>query len=686
MKLVLSLLSASLLSAANAKASNNIERIQVQGDFRQTNIMDVPSHVTLIDEAQIERRQAQHLESIYQSLANVNFSAGASRGKFVQIRGIGERSQFTDSINPSVGMTIDSIDYSGLGLGSSLFDINQIEIFRGPQGTRFGNSAMAGMIHMMSTAPEDQSITKLKLGVQQYGGKQLNIANTGPLSDSLNYRFSYSQFLHDGYQENQFLRRIDTQGFDEQTGRFQLAWQASDTLKLHWTTHWMDFDNGYDGFSLDNTRRTFSDKPGQDTQNTLAHALNAKFSGFNLFDLESTVTLNDTETQYGYDEDWTYPRFHPDGYASEDHYDRKHQQLTLDSRAISKTPVFSGRTDYIFGLYTSHKENNLNRKQSYHSEETTQQVALYSQLDTRLSRDLTLITGLRFEQYQSDFTNSHQLNLKHQEDLWGGQIALHYQIHANQSVFARWSRGYKAGGFNGEALSKAKDNPHFADILAKHGDFQAETLISRELGLKGVSQDQNLQYQLTFFHSKRQDMQVKGWAIEASEHDFTGFIVNANGTNYGLEAEFQFQVAQDLELSAAVGYLKTELKDFVTSTGIDQSGREQAQSPNLSYSTNLLYDITDAFSFNTTIEGKSAYYLSDNHDTKTDDVTLLHADITYQQTQWQILLWGKNLTDETYPVRGFYFGNDPRDGYTEHAYYQFGAPREFGLTFTMTFE
>ncbi len=114
----------------NAASEQAVERILVQGDFRQQQLQKLPGSILVLSQQDISRQNAQHLDDLLQQAANVNFSAGASRGRFLQIRGIGERSEFVDSINPSVGVLIDGIDYSALGV-SSLADVQQVEIFRG---------------------------------------------------------------------------------------------------------------------------------------------------------------------------------------------------------------------------------------------------------------------------------------------------------------------------------------------------------------------------------------------------------------------------------------------------------------------------------------------------------------------------------------------------------------------------
>ena len=110
-----------------------IEEIVVNADYRSSDLSDIPSSVIVLDENLIQSRNAQHLEEVLLNVPNVNFSSGSSRSRFYQIRGIGERGQFSEPLNSSVGVIIDGIDFSGIGNAAMLYDIDQVEVFLGPQ-------------------------------------------------------------------------------------------------------------------------------------------------------------------------------------------------------------------------------------------------------------------------------------------------------------------------------------------------------------------------------------------------------------------------------------------------------------------------------------------------------------------------------------------------------------------------
>ena len=145
-----------LLLLPCAAMASDIEEIVVTADFRPTNEMTLPQSVSVVTANTIKSRGAQQIEDIINTVPNMNFDSGTGRARFFQIRGIGEREQFIDPINPSVGVIIDGVDFSGAGTIATMLDVNQVEVLRGPQGTRYGANALA----VRSELPEERSIVR----------------------------------------------------------------------------------------------------------------------------------------------------------------------------------------------------------------------------------------------------------------------------------------------------------------------------------------------------------------------------------------------------------------------------------------------------------------------------------------------------------------------------------------------
>ncbi|WP_444914078.1 TonB-dependent receptor [Microbulbifer sp. TRSA007] len=690
------------IATANT-AGTGLEEVVVTAQLRETNLLELPSSVTVLDESAIDARGAANLDQLLNMAPNVNFSSGASRGRFVQIRGIGERSQFIDPVNPSVGLIIDGIDFTGLGLAASTLDIDQVEILRGPQGTVYGANALAGLINMTSAAPTSESTTKVSAELSEYNGQSLSAATSGSLSDALGYRLAASKRKSDGYTENVYLNRDDTSNIDESVLRGKLAYSPSDDLKLGVTLFYVDVDNGYDAFSLYNTRETQSDQPGWDRQEALAGALTAQWSGNENFTLEGTLSLADSDTEYGYDEDWSYIGFHPWEYSSTDNYQRDKDNISIDLRALSteKSKLFWDRSHWVVGLYGRTEREDLNRNQSFRSTFDTENSAIYGQLSTEITPAINLITGLRLERREADYSDSYSIDADNGENLWGGNISLQYHYTDNTLLYATVSRGYKAGGVNGRIISESTIN---TEINSDMFEFDTEHMLNYELGVKGSWLENRLQAQVAAFYQDRDDVQAKVSIFDSEEKSFSDYLANAAGGNtVGLEVELNYQATDTLRFFASAGWLNAEFEGYESSShvdarddsaevslaAVDLDGRDIAHAPNYQFFTGTEIDLLPNLILRLELEGKDEFYFSNSHDEKSTAYELVNARLTYQGDNWDVSLWGRNLTDEDYYVRGFYFsnqgGNNPANGYAPEPYYQYGEPRIAGVTGTYTF-
>nr|WP_193987869.1 TonB-dependent receptor [Lelliottia steviae] len=695
MKRRLSLLSAAILPlfAASTIAyaeDGELEKILVTGDFQKESIQTLSASASLFSDHEINQRGAKFLDEMLASAANVNFTSGASRGRYVQIRGVGLRSQFVDPINPSVGLVIDGINYSGLGGSSLLFDVDQVEIYRGPQGTRFGADALAGMIQMESAAPTLDPSVKVQLGAGNYNSYEAGIAAGTGITDDTAVRASIYQRESDGYVENRYLNK-DTQQQDELVSRFKLHSQLTNNLRTELSVHYININNGYDAFTLDNSRYSVADEPGEDNQESIAVGLANTYTGFDLFDVSLNVSGIDSELLYSFDEDWVcndeaQPELcaaglHEWGYSSTDTYlrDRKDQAAELQFNSKSG--------EWVAGIYYQGREVDLERQytwltQPFTSNYETSNIAAYGQVATPIGPKTTLITGLRVEQYQGDYIDNNGFIEETDDVMVGGKLALEYQVIDRTMIYTSITRGYKAGGINSEALAKAKDEGLNldADFFANHTSFAPEYLWSGEFGVKGSSLDDRFVLRLAAFYMYREDMQLKSWQVEGQK--FTGYIDNASsGENYGLEIEGSFQATDNLLLTGSAGYLHTEINDFVAQSGLDQDGRDQAQAPKYQYAFTARYNFTPALYASIGVEGKDDYYFSDSHNSKAPSTNLVNASFGYESDNWSINAWARNLFDEDVPTRGFEFGNDPLDGYATHTYTQLGEPMVAGVTF-----
>ena len=670
--------------AAPLLAQPVLEEIIVTADFRQSAVEDIAASISVIDPDTMSKKNAQHLEDILLNAPNVNLASGASRARFIQIRGIGERGQFSEPLNSSVGLMIDGVDFSGTGTAGMLYDMEQVEILMGPQGTRYGSNALAGLINLKSRAPESEFGYGVQL--QAANAEERGIAGylTGPATDDLFYRVSLQQLESDGFGENRYLGR-PTNAREETTLRGKFRWLISDTEQLDFTTAMIDLDNGYDAFSLDNIRDTLSDEPGFDRQDSKLASLNFSTSRFNPFTLEVMGGFATSDIAYGYDEDWVYTGFHPFEYSSTDQYFRNRETSSGEVRLVSSEDgaLFGGRTSWVAGLYSLHQDVDLARDYTFLADVFSSRfiigrVAAYADTSTALSDSLSLELGVRTERFSAEYSDSSGLDFSPDDDLFGGKIGLNYRLANDNLLYASISRGYKSGGFN-------TDGSLDTDLR----EFDAETLWNYEAGFKGLLLDDSLQLQAALFYMDRDDVQISSSTVRVRDDgssEFIDFIGNAAaGSNSGIELSGQWLASESLTLYGSLGLLDAKYEDFINSAGDNLDGRQQAHAPDYQYTIGMDIMFSTALGLDINLQGRDAFYFSDSHSIRSNSYALLNASLRYQRGNLNATLWGRNLGDKDYYVRGFYFGNDPRDNYTAKGYTQLGEPVRYGLTVNLDF-
>jgi iron complex outermembrane receptor protein len=669
-----------------AFGQESIEEIIVTGEFRDRSLDDLPASISVVRAEAIEERSALHLEEALALVPNVNISAGSTRSRFFQIRGIGERGQFVEPLNPSVGLIIDGVDLSTAATAATLFDVEQVEVFRGPQGTRYGANALAGLINVRTRGPTDEFEARAGIDTANYGTYTLNGAVSGPLGGRVSGRLTGQQHRSDGFHDNTFLNREDTNERDELSVRGKIRWLAGESLTVDALLGYVDLDNGYDAFSLDNDRNTLSDEPGRDAQETVFGGLDFGWDGANAFTLHASAANALSDSVYGYDEDWTYVGFHPFGYSSTDYYFRDRKTRTTELRVLSKESgrVFDESTDWVAGLYALDSEVDLRREYTFFPAPFTStfaidRIALFGQLESALGDRTRLTTGLRYERHRSTYADSEAVSFSPEDDLLGWRISIDHAFADALMGYFTLSRGYKAGGFNTDGT-----------LDAYLRQYEPETLLNLEVGLKGGFLDRRLEARLALFYMARDDVQIASSLTRVrpdGSAEFINFIGNAaEGTNRGVEAELVFAITDRLDFSASISLLDSEYEAFINAEGDDLDGREQAHAPGHQFAVSVRYAFADDWHAQLGVEGRDAFYFSDSHNERSRSYELVNASVGFTRSPWDVRLWGRNLTDEDTFVRGYFFGNDPRIDYAARSYTQLGEPRRVGLSVSYAFE
>ena len=665
-----------LVAALSANADVPLEEIAVTADYRDRTLSDVPFSVTAMSGEFVEASAVQHFEELINLVPNMNWSGDGHRARYFQIRGVGELEQYQGAPNPSVGFLIDDIDFSGIGGVATLFDVERVEVLRGPQGSRYGANALGGLVYVRSTAPSADRDGRVRLMVGDDDARSLALAFGGAMnaSESTVFRVSAQRFQGNGFRDNAYLNRNDTNGRDETALRGRVRFIPAEDTLVDVSLLYSRLDNGYDAFSLDNGNTMLSDKPGQDAQASSGAAVRVEWPAFDMLTATSITSFADSSMDFNFDADWGNDEsWAPFTYDYVSVSDRERRTASQEFRL--------GTEQWLVGIYALNLVDEIvtsNRGEYYDpfqdwanslddvfgSEYEATNVALFGQLDHELTPATRVATGFRIERRSTNYSDTAGLEAGPSETLWGGEIGISHDF-TDYSAYATLSKGYKAGGFN---LGTVPDG---------NRDFGSEAMWTIETGVKAVLPDHGLQVNAAIFHYRRFEQQVRT-SIQLVPDDPASFVFFTDnvgeGEAIGVEMEARWYPADEWEFYASLGLIDATL----------QNGRQQAHAPPFTLAAGASYHNSNGYFVQLDVSAKDAFYFDVSHDQKSRPYQLFNVRIGRETETWLTALWVRNLLDEHYAVRGFYFGNEPPD-FPDTLYTRSGDPRQIGATIERRF-
>ncbi len=689
------LVAAALLATQNLSAQPaDLEEIVVTAAFRDTALEALPVSVSVLDRDELRATTEQHFEEAIRQIPNLNLSGEGSRARYFQLRGVGELEQYEGSPNPSIGFVVDDIDFSGLGSVGTLFDVDRVEVLRGPQGTRYGANALGGLIYMRSLAPTPELAADFEATMGSDGAAALGAAVGGPINDALGYRASVHHYRSNGFRDNVYLGRDDTYGRDELTARGKLSWSAGDAVTVDVATLYVDIDNGYDAWAIDNGFRTYSDKPGRDAQRSAAASVRVS-AELGRVDLVSITSVADTDAVFSFDADWGNAEYWaPYVYDYVTSNDRERRTMSQEFRVLSKPGAMAaGRGQWLLGVYAldltesnDHSDVGMDNifcdpctlDSSVRSDYDATNLALFGEVQIDVTERLSVTAGVRWERREADYVDSTGNRFGPADDMLGGELAADWRLAARRFAYVRLARGYKAGGFN---VALAGQDFGIVDNLSPENiEFDPESMTSLEAGVRATSSSGRLRVDVGVFAARRDDEQIK-IPLQLRLGDPSSFLfVTANaerGELSGLEGAIEWQINDRVALSSTVGALRATVERFSLYPGLE--GREQAHAPHYTYSVGASYRASIGWWARLDVSGMDAFYFDYSHDQRSSAYGIVDLSAGRNWGAWSVKLWARNLLDEEYAVRGFYFGNEPPD-FPATLYTRLGDPRHYGVT------
>jgi len=585
-----------------------LEPLRVTADLWAMPLARIPASVTVYDEAALRAGSVRHFGDLADQIPNLTWTGGTSRPRYLQIRGVGENSQFEgETPDSAVRFLVDDLDFTGLGTIGSAFDVQQVEVLRGPQAGAFGANAAGGVVRLVTNAPTPFWTGRAEAG---YGGDSLRtggFAVGGPLvsakPEQLMMRVAVQQTNNDGFRRNLTLNE-DTNARDEFTARLRLTWNPNELWRWEAAVLAADFENGYDEFALDNNGRyTYSDEPGADTQESYAGSLRGTYRAADGLRFTTVTSGSRNDSRYAYDDDWTAASYM--GFS--DHTRRRwvvNEELRLDSErdvaaGVSRWTLgaFYSRLDESTRYTNTDPGNVRGLRTVYHSTIS----ALFGQANYLLTPRTRLIAGLRVE-----------------------NISL-----SGDGIKTRYRAG--PGTFDPEVVTR----PAFDDVLFG-GNYR-------------------------FFTDNGGDSHV-----------------------YGLEAAGSYALTKTWSVRASLALMRSELKPFTLANGNTGGGRDLANTPDYGYTLGTRYGADRGFFASAELVGRAEQFDSNNQHEARRAFTVVNATLGYAWGDWTLAFWAKNLFDEVYDKRVYFFGNEDPD-YIETRYENRADPRQIGGTVSYRF-
>ncbi len=616
------------------ETANVIEQIVVTARRREESLIDVPIAVTAISGTELEDLGAVDITDLNQMVPNVTIevSRGTNTTLTPFIRGVGQQDPVA-GFEQGVGIYIDDV-YLNRPQGAvlDLYDVERVEVLRGPQGTLYGRNTIGGAIKYVTRRISDEPELRLKLAGGSYRQFDAIATFSLPLSDSFRMGGTVARFTRDGFGDNLNLQGLENYDKDILGGRLSFEWTPRDDLFIRVAGDWTD-DNSdpRQGHRLipgalsgaPVLKNVFDTRAGLNTPR--ANTVNRGISGLIEWDVNSVFTFKNIvayrDNLSALPEDFdSLPAADLDvPVIYKDHQFTEEAQLLFQSarwsgvagffymnaKAFNAFDVILGELGGLLGL------PGLNAFTL--GDVKTDTWSLFFDVTYALSDRFDLSVGGRYTSDKRTSRILRQTFLGGFSEYFGGPVrppilvttdflgsktfedftpraSLSWKPDEDQNFYVSFSQGFKGGGFDprGSALAAPDLNGNGVAGPADPEDvfefllFKPEKITSYEVGHKGSFLDGRYRHSIALFWTPYKDVQIPGSVGVDTDGDgiedtFVGITSNAGRARIrGIEWEADAWLADDLfgagsSLKAhwAIGYIDAKFKRFINAFGVD---------------------------------------------------------------------------------------------------------------------
>lgn len=689
---------------------------------RAESLQSVPLAVTAVDASAIDRNRIVSVDQVARLTPNVDFNAAGSVVGTVNmyIRGIGARETEISQDSP-IALSIDGV-YIPTAAGSliDVYDVQQIEVLRGPQGTLQGRNATGGAINVVTARPTGEFDGKLALSYGRFEEVNIKGVVNIPIVEDL-FSGKMSAFFNDGgnYMRNTVYDGLRTAGgLTNWGGRIGLLFTPSDSFDAYLTA--------------DYVRNKSPQPPARSTEH--AGSLVSEVSGVTEFESITCRIYGHCAPvgKYEVQSDFIEPQTSKNGGAgltmnwnlggavltSVSGFRFVNEHVSLDNdrtpdlivHIVNRTTRYrswseelriasdsDGPLSYVAGVYLSTTKatlvqptitggalrglpNEMTRITTPRRQQRATSYAAFAQLNYDITDALKATAGARVTRDEKRLTaqpggepdRSGTFNANFTEPTF--EAGVQYTFGPDYLAYFRFAQGYRSGGLNGTVAFLADITPYFP-----------ETVNSYEIGLKTQWLNRRLTVNIAGFYYNYDDMQIAENSVAAGTGATITLVKNAGTAKiWGLELEGNYQADDSFSFYWALGYLDTRYGHQLINLGhgvFDLADIPLARTPKISGTVGADYRIQlgqndGSVTLGADVTFKTRHYTNPEPlpNAEQKAYALLNASITYrtEDEKYFISLWGENLTNQ-------YYHTQAEDGSGQYLWQLVGRPRTYGV-------
>lgn len=676
-----------------------LEEITVTAQRRAQSVNDIPISVSAFGGEDLRDRGVQNFNELAEIMPNVAMNSFFASRAEISIRGVAMSESWWSTDQPPVGVYLDDVFLGSRAVHlSQIFDLERVEVLRGPQGVLFGRNTTAGAVNYISKAPDETLGGFVNASYGNYGTAEISGAFNIPINDAWGVRLSGKTRTSDGWARN-VNTDTDVLDYDSWAARAVVQYSgesATWTLNVHGSDY-EGHENYYFNSAIPENEGLDWDEFNQQQDDTVEDidAWGVSLTGsieLSNFDITS-ITAYETTDYFGY-EDFSvgitgvnnagqFVQFGPYADGSTDDFEQFSQELRISGNTDNidwvggvlfySEDVDSQYSDGAFGLGTIGLDFNGNtviepdQGEGWFPEDdrriwnqTTDEVAAFVHIDYSINNQWSIFGGIRYTdskkelawQYTDEFTGFDYVPRTELEDSWDPltyRAGLEYKPNSESLYYFRFDHGFKNGGFSvgGSTL---------ADLVI----VNPEEIDSFELGAKLTLADGSTQLNIAAFYNEIDDYQANLIVFGTNGIGFA--LTNAAKVETkGFELELATNPTDNLRISGGLGYTDAIFASYVdTELPADYSGNRIPVVPEWSGNVSISYDafLNSEFVLTPRIDYSYTSEMEGRHQNRPQEVldsrSLLNVRLTLgseSNDAWNISAWVRNALDEEYRTK-----------------------------------